>query len=63
MFHGTTESFDEANLARSVNGNALLKTVQHMLKGDHPEFVFYTGDKGTKVREFKRFFHFTGCSA
>ena len=55
MFHGTTESFDEANLARSVNGNALLKTAQHMLQGDHPEFVFYTGDTGTKVREFKRF--------
>ena len=55
MFHGTTESFDEATLARSVNGNALIKTAQHMLQGDRPEFVFYTGDKGTKVREFKRF--------
>ena len=40
MFHGTTESFDEAALARSVNGIALLKTAQHMLQGDHPEFVF-----------------------
>ena len=55
MFHGTTESCDEANLARSVNGNALLKTARHMLQDNHPEFIFYSGDTGTKVRGFKRF--------